>query len=80
MPMIPQTGAGVSVVTDAYGRVINRVDMFEEESTGPWGGKQMVITPVGSIETLYPRIGDAFGLAMLVGLVGLLGFAWMKRK
>ena len=80
LPIFRQTGAGVSVVTDAYGRVVNRVDMFEEESTGMWGGEQMVMTPVGSIETLYPRIGDAFGLAMLVGLVGLLGFAWMKRE
>jgi len=80
MPIYRQTGAGVSVVTDAYGRVVNRVDVFEEENAGAWGGEQMVMTPVGSIETLYPRIGDAFGLAMLVGLVGLLGFAWMKRK
>ena len=80
MPIFRQTGAGVSVVTDAYGRVVNRVDIFEEENAGTWGGEQMVMTPVGSIKTLYPRIGDAFGLAMLVGLVGLLGFVWMKRK
>jgi len=80
LPIYRQTGAGVSVVTDAYGRVVNRVDIFEEENAGAWGGEQMVMTPVGSIETLYPRIGDAFGLAMLVGLGGLLGFAWMKRK
>jgi len=79
-PIFRQTGAGVSVVTDAYGRMVNRVDMLEEESTGVWGSEQMVMTPVGSIETLYPIIGDAFGLAMLVGLVGLLGFGWMKRK
>lgn len=80
MPIFRQTGAGVSIVTDAYGRVVNRVDIFEDENAGAWGGEQMVMTPVGSIETLYPKIGDAFGLAMLVGLVGLLGFAWMKRK
>ena len=59
LPIFRQTGTGVSVVTEAYGRAINRVDMFEEESTGQWGGEQMVITPVGSIETLYPIIGDA---------------------
>ena len=80
LPIFRQTGAGVSIVTDAYGRVINRVDMFEEESFGLWGGEQMVMTPVGSIETLYPKIGDAFGLVMLIGLVGLLVFAWIKRK
>lgn len=83
-PIFRQTGAGVSVVTDAYGRVVNRIDIFEEENAGPWGGEQMVITPVGSIETLYPIIGDAFGTLMLVGLAGLLVgqlvFVWMKRK
>jgi apolipoprotein N-acyltransferase len=80
LPIFRQTGAGVSVVTDAYGRAVNRVDMFEEESTGQWGGEQMVLTPVGSIDTLYPKIGDAFGLVMLVGLFGLLAAAWIKRK
>ncbi|MEA1977083.1 MAG: nitrilase-related carbon-nitrogen hydrolase, partial [Chloroflexota bacterium] len=80
LPIFRQTGDGVSVVTDAYGRMINRVDMFEEESIGPWGGEQMVIAPVGSIETLYPKIGDAFGWAMLVGLFGLLVVAWIKRE
>jgi len=80
MPIYRQTGAGVSVVTDAYGRVINRIDVFEEENTGIWGGEQMVTVPIGSVDTFYPRIGDVFGLAMLVGLVGLLGFSWVKRK
>jgi len=84
VPIYRQTGTGVSVVTDAYGRVINRVDTFEEENAGLWSGEQMVLTPVGSIETLYPIIGDAFGTAMLVGLagllVGLLVFALIKRK
>jgi apolipoprotein N-acyltransferase len=84
MPIYRQTGAGVSIVTDAYGRVVNRVDIFEEEKPGSWGGEQMVLTPIGSIETLYPIIGDAFGTAMLVGftglLVGLLVFALIKRK
>ena len=58
MPIYRQTGAGVSIVTDAYGRAVNRVDIFEEENAGAWGGEQMVMTPVGSIETLYPIIGD----------------------
>ena len=80
MPIYRQTGAGISVVTDTYGRVFNRVDMFEEESTGLWGGEQMEMTPVGSIETLYPIIGDTFGLVRLVSLIGLLVFAWNKRK
>ena len=80
LPIFRQTGAGVSVVTDAYGRTINRVDMFDEENIGLWGGEQMVMTPVGSIDTIYPIIGEAFGLMMLVGLFGLLVVARIKRK
>ena len=79
LPIFRQTGAGVSMVTDAYGRIINRVDMFEEES-GQWAGEQMVTVPVGSVNTLYPQIGDAFGLLMLIGFAGLLVFAWIRRK
>ena len=80
LPIFRQTGAGISIVTDAYGRVVNRVDIFEEENAGAWGGEQMVMTPVGSIETLYPKIGDAFGMAMLVGMLGLVIVAWWKRE
>jgi len=39
----------------------------------------MVMVPVGSTETLYPRIGDAFGMAMLVGMLGLVIVAWWKK-
>jgi apolipoprotein N-acyltransferase len=77
-PIFRQTGAGVSLVTDALGRVVNRVDVFEEDNTGAWGGEQMVTTPLGSVETLYPQIGDIVGQAMLVGLVGLVCFAFIK--
>ena len=79
VPIFRQTGNGVSSVIDAYGRVINRVDMYEEDP-GAWGGVQMVNVPIGSVNTLYPKIGDVFGWAMLVGFVGLLGFAWIKRE
>ena len=75
-----QTGDGVSVVTDAYGRIINRVDMFEEENPGAWGNEQMVMTPIGSVDTLDPQVGDAVGQIMFLGLIGLLIFAWIKRK
>ncbi len=80
LPIFRQTGAGISIVTDAYGRVVNRIDTFEEENAGTWGGEQMVMVPVGSTETLYPRIGDAFGMAMLVGMLGLVIVAWWKRE
>jgi hypothetical protein len=40
----------------------------------------MVMPPVGSIETLYSKIGDAFGLAMLVRILGLVIVAWWKQE
>ena len=67
-------------MTDAYGRVVNRIDTFEEENAGTWGGVQMVTTPVGSIETLYPIIGDSFGMSMVVVMLVLLVCAWIRPK
>ena len=56
------------------------MNIVEKENAGAWGGEQMVMVPVGLVETLFPKIGDFFGQAMLVGLLGLVGFALVKRK
>jgi apolipoprotein N-acyltransferase len=79
MTIFRQTGQGVSMVSDAYGKVINRVDMFEENAPG-FTGIQMVQTPLGSVDTAYTTIGDGFGIAMLIGLLGLLVGLWVTRK
>jgi apolipoprotein N-acyltransferase len=79
MSIFRQTGQGVSVVSDAYGKVINRVDTFEENATG-FTGIQMVKTPIGSVNTLYPSVGDMFGNVTLFGLVGLLIGLFITRK
>lgn len=79
MSIFRQTGQGVSVVSDAYGRVFNHVDTFEENANG-FTGIQNVQTPISSVNTLYPSVGDAFGNVMLVGLVGLLIGLWVTRK
>lgn len=78
MSIFRQTGNGVSSVIDPYGRVINRVDMFQEDPDA-WGGLQMVQVPVGAVETLYPETGDVFGLAALVTFLGFLGAALFNR-
>jgi len=80
MSIYRQTGSGVSIVTDAYGRIINRVDAFEEESTGNFAAIQMVTTPISSVNTLYPMIGDAVGNVMLVAFAGLLLGLFLSRK
>jgi apolipoprotein N-acyltransferase len=78
MSIFRQTGEGVSVVVDAYGREINRVDTFEENASG-FTGIQNVQTPIGSVNTLYPSVGDGVGNVMLLGLAGLLIGLWVTR-
>ena len=79
MTIFRQTGEGVSVVVDAYGREINRVDTFKENANG-FTGIQNVQTPIGSVNTMYPSVGDGVGNMMLLGLVGLLIGIWVTRK
>jgi apolipoprotein N-acyltransferase len=79
MTIFRQTGQGVSMVSDAYGKVINRVDMFEENASG-FTGIQMVQTPIGSVDTAYTTIGGGFGIVALIGLLGLLVGLWATRK
>jgi apolipoprotein N-acyltransferase len=74
-----QTGQGVSLVSDAYGNILNRVDTFEE-SENNFAGIQKVQTPISSVNTLYPSVGDALGNVMLIGLVGLLVGLFVTRK
>ena len=75
-----QTGSGVSSVIDAYGRTLHRVDAFHEERNGNFAAPQMVATPIGSVNTLYPVIGDLAGNTMLVLFAGLLIGVWLSRK
>jgi hypothetical protein len=64
---------------DAYGTELSHADSFEEVSTD-FTNMQRVATPIGSVDTLYPSIGDAVGNVMLVGLVGLVVGLWLTRK
>jgi len=79
MTIFRQAGQGVSVVVDAYGNQYNRVDSFAEDNKD-FVSIQIVQTPIGSVNTLYPQIGDALGNIMLVGLLGLLIGLWATRK
>jgi apolipoprotein N-acyltransferase len=74
-----QTGQGVSSAVNVYGRELNRVDSFKEIASG-FAGVQRVEMPIGSVNTLYPSVGDALGNVMLVGLVGLLIGLFVTRK
>jgi apolipoprotein N-acyltransferase len=80
MAIYRQTGSGVSSVIDAYGRTIHRVDAFHEESAGNFAAVRVVSTSIGSVNTLYPVLGDVVGHIMLVLFVGLLLGLWLTRK
>ena len=81
MSMFRQTGSGVSSVIDAYGRTLQRLDMFKTSDTGNFASLQTVTTPIGSVNTLYPVIGDVVGNVMLILLAGLLlGLLWKRSK
>ena len=80
MSIFRQTGSGVSSVIDPYGRTLQRVDLFEESSSGPFAAVQMVITPAASVNTLYPVIGDLLGNMMLVAFAGLCVGLLLTRK
>ncbi|MBK9924155.1 MAG: hypothetical protein IPP66_02585 [Anaerolineales bacterium] len=79
MSIYRQVGQGVSIVVDAYGKEYNRVDSFGGNTTG-FANVQKVTTPIGSVDTLYPSIGDAVGSVMLIGLVGLFVGLFFTRK
>jgi apolipoprotein N-acyltransferase len=80
MSIYRQTGSGISSVIDAYGRIIHRVDSFEQGDTGHFAAVHIVPTPVASVPTLYPRIGDVAGITMMVAFAGVLVGLWLSRK
>ena len=80
MSIYRQTGSGVSIVTDAFGRTLSRVDAIKEAGTDRFAAIQMVTTPVSSVATVYPIIGDVFGNVMLVASAGLLLGLLLNRK
>ena len=79
MTIFRQTGQGVSLVSDPYGKVLNRIDTFEEP-TSEFVGIQKVTVPITSVNTLYPKLGDMLGNVTLLGLLGLIGSLWVTRK
>jgi len=81
MSIYRQTGSGVSSVMDAYGRTIQRVDMFDTEPMSSFASVQTIMTPIGSVHTLYPMIGDVLGNLMLILSAGLmLGLLWNRKR
>jgi apolipoprotein N-acyltransferase len=71
MTLFRQAGQGISTVIDPLGRELNRIDAFTGNQAG-FTDIQVVKTPVGSVGTLYPSMGDAVGDMMSLCLLGLV--------
>lgn len=78
MAVVRQTGSGVSLATDAFGRLHSRVDSFD--ATGRPPGEQQVALPVGAVPTLYPTVGTAVGLVTGAGVLVVLGWLLIVRR
>jgi hypothetical protein len=53
---------------------------FEAKDTGHFGAVQTVTTPIRSVDTLYPAIGDLVGNVMLIPFADLVLGWWLSRK
>jgi apolipoprotein N-acyltransferase len=79
MSIFRQTGQGVSIAADAYGKILSHTDTFEETTDG-FTGIQKVDMPIGSVNTLYPTVGDALGNLTILGLIVLFIGIFVTRK
>jgi apolipoprotein N-acyltransferase len=70
MPLVRPAASGISSAFDPWGRVLGVADYF-----APGDRTLTVQIPVGSVPTLYARIGDLFAWLCVAGLVVALGFA-----
>ena len=68
MTVFRQTGQGVSLVSDPYGKILNCLDSFEEPAS-EFVSIQKVSMSIASVNTLYPSVGDGVGNVALLGLI-----------
>ena len=70
VPLVRPASSGISAAFDAWGRVMGLADYFS-----PGDRTFTVQVPVGSVPTLYARIGDLFAWICVTGLAVALGVA-----
>jgi apolipoprotein N-acyltransferase len=61
---VRQTGDGLSIATDPYGRVVASMDHFQSSDR-----VMIAMVPATGVRTPYGTLGDWFGWASLSGLV-----------
>ena len=67
VPLLRPTSSGRSIAVDAYGSILSSVDDFEAQ-----GAPLVAVLPMGSVGTLFARLGDIVTWISLLGSVGLI--------
>jgi apolipoprotein N-acyltransferase len=67
VPVLRPASSGVSTAIDQFGRILSRVDFYESG-----GAPLLAAIPVGSINTVYARIGDAWAWICVAGVMVLI--------
>jgi len=73
--IVRSTAEGVSIATDPYGRVLASMDYFK-------ANERVMVTqvPTHRTQTLFAATGDWFGWLMVIGFVGMAGWAILRRR
>jgi apolipoprotein N-acyltransferase len=73
--VIRQADEGLSIVVDGYGRTL-----ASGEGLAGSGNYILAEVPMSSPSTLYPVVGDVFGLISVVGLLALVAYALISGR
>ncbi|GAB4116296.1 MAG: apolipoprotein N-acyltransferase [Roseiflexaceae bacterium] len=79
MSIFRQTGQGISLIADPYGRITERIDQYREPASSRMSAIMQANIPLMRQATLYPQIGDAIGILAQLGLLGLIGGLLVQR-
>ena len=74
MALVRQSDDGYSLVSDNFGRVLAK-----ENHIGQEGVMMVTSVPLQPTRTIYPIVGDIFGLVNIIGLLIVIGIVIVKR-
>jgi apolipoprotein N-acyltransferase len=73
VPVVRSANTGVSIICDAYGRVIARANFDQKD----WLSAELA---QGDRKTFFSRFGNWFGVVNVIGLFCILGYSMIRRK
>ena len=73
--MVRQTGNGLSIAVDYYGRTLSAMDHFTTDDH-----TMISQIPAKGIKTVYAVIGDLFAWLCITGLLIFIGWSFIRRK